>query len=88
VSEYLPLFNIADEDRDGRLIGKEAVQFFMQSGLSKEVLRQVWELADINRDGIMDQREFVIAMHLIVTHRRLKVALPKTLPLDLQKFTL
>jgi hypothetical protein len=88
IKEYLPLFRIADEDRDGQLIGKEAVQFFMQSGLSKEILRQVWELSDTNRDGILDQREFVIAMHLIVMYRRLKVALPKTLPPELQNLRL
>lgn len=34
-------FRIADEDKDGKIAGGEAVRFFMRSGLPKDVLGQV-----------------------------------------------
>jgi len=34
-------FRLADEDRDGKITGGEAVKFFMRSGLPKDVLGQV-----------------------------------------------
>lgn len=37
-------FRIADEDKDGKIGGAEAVRFFMRSGLPKDVLGQVREL--------------------------------------------
>jgi EH domain-containing protein 1 len=32
------------------------------SGLAKNVLRQIWDLADVTKDGKLDLYEFVIAM--------------------------
>lgn len=34
-------FRIADKDRDGRIAGGEAVEFFSRSGLNKTTLFQV-----------------------------------------------
>ena len=34
-------FRIADEDKDGKITGGEAVRFFTRSGLPKDVLGQV-----------------------------------------------
>lgn len=34
-------FGLADVDRDGKISGPEAVNFFMRSGLPKDVLGQV-----------------------------------------------
>lgn len=34
-------FRIADEDKDGKISGGEAVRFFTRSGLPKDVLGQV-----------------------------------------------
>ncbi|XP_067840599.1 intersectin-2-like isoform X2 [Heptranchias perlo] len=49
----------------GLLSGDQARNFFLQSGLPKLVLAEIWTLADLNKDGKMDQQEFSIAMKLI-----------------------
>jgi len=49
---------------DGKADGGQLVQVLMQSGLSKEILGAVWDLCDIDQDGMMDAEEFAIAMHL------------------------
>ncbi|CAH8499126.1 unnamed protein product [Dicrocoelium dendriticum] len=37
----------------------------MNSQLSTETLRRIWDLSDIDADGSLDKGEFVLAMHLI-----------------------
>nr|AAD31026.1 EH-domain/SH3-domain containing protein [Rattus norvegicus] len=49
----------------GFITGDQARNFFFQSGLPQPVLAQIWALADMNKDGRMDQVEFSIAMKLI-----------------------
>lgn len=61
--------------------GNEAKNFFLQSKLDANDLKQIWQLADIERRGMLDKHEFCIAMHLI----RLKLkdrnlAIPSQLP--------
>uniref|UniRef100_A0A669AZQ7 Intersectin 1 (SH3 domain protein) n=1 Tax=Oreochromis niloticus TaxID=8128 RepID=A0A669AZQ7_ORENI len=61
------------------MIGDQARNFFLQSGLPPPVLAQIWALADMNSDGRMDIHEFSIAMKLI----KLKLQghpLPPSLP--------
>mmetsp|Transcript_60626 Transcript_60626/g.100671 ORF Transcript_60626/g.100671 Transcript_60626/m.100671 type:complete len:546 (-) Transcript_60626:328-1965(-) len=53
-----------------------------RSGLAVDVLRQVWNLSDIDRDGSLDQDEFAVAMHLTrecASGRPLPTVLPQTL---------
>lgn len=52
-----------------------------RSGLPVDVLRQVWNLSDIDRDGQLDADEFAVAMHL-TRECNAGRALPPTLPLD------
>ncbi|XP_074847443.1 intersectin-2 isoform X2 [Carettochelys insculpta] len=49
----------------GYITGDQARTFFLQSGLPSSVLAEIWALADLNKDGKMDQQEFSIAMKLI-----------------------
>lgn len=64
---------------NGLITGDQARAFFMQSGLPPNILAQIWALADINKDGKMDKKEFSIAMHLI--QKKLHgFTLPTTLP--------
>ncbi|KAJ8352480.1 hypothetical protein SKAU_G00239560 [Synaphobranchus kaupii] len=59
--------------------GDQARNFFLQSGLPPPILAQIWALADLNNDGMMDAHEFSIAMKLI----KLKLQglpLPPSLP--------
>lgn len=36
----------------------------LKTGLQKEQLRQIWNLSDIDRDGLLDHHEYVVAMFL------------------------
>lgn len=44
----------------------EVVAFFLKSGLDKHDLGRIWDLADVNIDGRLNQNEFAVAMHLVV----------------------
>ena len=51
----------------------------MKSNLPSKVLGKIWKLADTDKDGMLDNDEFALAMHLIKT----KVSghdLPEELP--------
>ena len=53
---YRGWFPLADDDADGRVTGADAVRFFGRSGLPKEILARVWQLADANRQGFSRTR--------------------------------
>ena len=53
-----------------------------QSGLSTELLRDVWNLVDVARDGLLDADYFAVAMHLTMRAKR-GVPLPEKLPPEL-----
>ena len=58
-------FAAADADADGRLTGADAVAFFQRSGLPRDVLARVWDLANSSRAGYLDRAAFHKAMDLI-----------------------
>ena len=58
-------FALADNDGDGRVTGGDAVGFFTRSGLPKDALAKVWELANTARSGYLDRPAFHRAMELI-----------------------
>lgn len=53
-----------DADHSGTIDGREAAQLLGKSGLTREQLKTVWELADKNDKGELDHEEWAIAMHL------------------------
>ncbi|XP_035540783.1 epidermal growth factor receptor substrate 15-like 1 isoform X1 [Juglans regia] len=55
----------ADLDRDGRISGSEAVGFFQGSGLPKQVLAQVWAIANQSQSGFLGRAEFYNALKLV-----------------------
>ncbi|ODQ66311.1 hypothetical protein NADFUDRAFT_50228 [Nadsonia fulvescens var. elongata DSM 6958] len=87
----VPPLNVADRARfiqlfknsapHGILEGAKAKDIFLKAKLSNETLGQVWNLADIQRRGQLNQTEFTIAMHLIqcVLNGSLK-SIPSVLP--------
>ena len=48
----------------GYLSTQNARNVLMKTGLSKDQLRQIWNLSDMDRDGLFDHDEYVVAMFL------------------------
>jgi len=48
----------------GFLSTKKARDVLVNTGLEKEQLRQIWNLSDIDKDGLFDHDEYVVAMFL------------------------
>ncbi|XVF63516.1 hypothetical protein PTKIN_Ptkin09bG0092800 [Pterospermum kingtungense] len=63
-------FRRADLDGDGKISGAEAVAFFQGSGLSKQVLAQIWMHADQNHSGFLNKQEFFNALKLVTVAQR------------------
>lgn len=63
----------------GKLSGSQAKQTLIDTGVSLDVLKKVWDLSDVDRDGYLDKDEFSVAMYLC---QAIKVGkkLPTTLP--------
>eukprot|EP01117_Protostelium_nocturnum_P020601 TRINITY_DN935_c0_g1_i2.p2 TRINITY_DN935_c0_g1~~TRINITY_DN935_c0_g1_i2.p2 ORF type:complete len:319 (-),score=90.03 TRINITY_DN935_c0_g1_i2:48-1004(-) len=59
------LFSLADNDRDGKVSGKEGAPFLRKSELSDKSLERIWELSDTTVSGFLGPREFAIAMRLV-----------------------
>ncbi|XP_030640343.1 epidermal growth factor receptor substrate 15 [Chanos chanos] len=49
----------------GLLSGEKVKPVLLNSKLPVDVLGRVWELSDIDRDGMLDRDEFAVAMHLV-----------------------
>jgi len=49
----------------GYLQGAAAFQYFQQTNLERLILKTIWELADVDKDGRLDASEFCLAMFLI-----------------------
>ena len=75
------VFATVDTAGQGFITGEQAVQFFGNARLPEEVLAQVWDLADINSDGLLNRDEFAVAMYLIRQQRGSRDGrVPQTLP--------
>jgi hypothetical protein len=48
----------------GYLSTQKARDVLVKTGLGKDHLRQIWNLSDIDRDGLFDHDEYVVAMFL------------------------
>lgn len=81
-TQYEKSWATVPKNATGMLEGKDAVGFFAKSGQSRETLRTVWQLADVGGDGMMDQSEFFIGMHLTMMAKK-GAALPAAIPQDL-----
>lgn len=57
-----------------------AKDVLVQTGLSKEQLRQIWELSDVDRDGLLDHEEYVVAMFLCDAVTQSRRSIPEKLP--------
>jgi len=64
----------------GFLSPQIARDVLVKTGLSKEQLRAIWNLSDIDRDGYLDHHEYVVAMFLCDAVTQKGRPLPAELP--------
>ncbi|XP_062454196.1 EH domain-containing protein 2 [Rhea pennata] len=50
---------------DGKLSGRKARSWMVSTRLPNSVLGRIWQLSDVDRDGMLDHEEFALASHLI-----------------------
>ncbi|TYZ66254.1 hypothetical protein PybrP1_008964 [[Pythium] brassicae (nom. inval.)] len=62
--EYDAIFRTLRTDSLGRATGATCMPPLTASGCSKETLRAIWDLADVDKDGSLDADEFALAMYL------------------------
>lgn len=81
---YDNAFSDLPGSESGRVSGRNAMGIMKSAGqgLRTSELRQVWALADNDKDGHLSSEEFAVAMYLIEQASD-GVPLPKTLPKDL-----
>ena len=80
VQQYSGLFDRSGA-QNGFLDGVTAKSIFERAGLPNEVLGKIWMLSDSQQRGMLDQTEFIVAMHLITSMKsRTMTSLPNTLP--------
>ena len=77
------IFRLLPGGQDGLVSGAGAKDVLLESGLDVGVLRGIWDLADIDRDGFLDRDEFAVAMYLMQ-----QVKAGKPLPLALAPNTI
>jgi GTPase SAR1 family protein len=81
---YDNAFSDLPGSESGRVTGKNAMGIMKSrgQGLRKQQLRQVWALADNDKDGKLTSEEFAVALYLLEQAVQ-GVPLPQTLPADL-----
>ena len=62
---YNNLFQLADKDKRGILIGKEGANFLKKSSLPKETLKKIWLISAQTNTHFLEKNEFFIALRLI-----------------------
>ncbi|XP_050404639.1 EH domain-containing protein 3 isoform X2 [Patella vulgata] len=68
VAQEQPEFNSTFERLNpinGKITGAAAKSELVKSKLPNSVLSKVWKLADVDKDGMLDQEEWALANHLI-----------------------
>ncbi|KAI0463588.1 hypothetical protein LJB42_002590 [Komagataella kurtzmanii] len=79
---YDKIFKEWDQDHKGYIDGPSAISIFGKSGLARQDLEKIWNLADQNNRGRLNKDEFAVAMHLV--YRRLNgLDIPNVLPPEL-----
>ncbi|XP_050510062.1 epidermal growth factor receptor substrate 15-like 1 isoform X2 [Diabrotica virgifera virgifera] len=67
---------------NGLIPGNKVKNVLMESKLPFDTLGKIWDLADQDKDGMLNRHEFVVAMHLVYKALE-KYAIPNTLPPEL-----
>ena len=85
VKQYETLFEHFDTTKKGIVTQEEIGETFLRSGLSNEILFQIWSFCDTGDRGCLDKPEFMLALHLIAMSKK-NIKLPATLPAKYDKF--
>ncbi|KAK9497930.1 hypothetical protein O3M35_003828 [Rhynocoris fuscipes] len=67
---------------NGVIPGNKVKGLLIDSKLPVKTLGQIWDLADMDKDGSLDRHEFIVAMHLVYKALE-KYTIPSTLPPEL-----
>ena len=70
------------QPEDGLVGGAKVAPVLKKSGLTQDVLRDIWTLVDVAKDGVLDADWFAVAMHLAMRAKR-GHPLPEALPMEL-----
>jgi len=62
---YDSIFEKLKSPSEGKVTGSAAKAEMQKSKLPNSVLSKIWKLADVDKDGMLDEDEFALAMHLI-----------------------
>ena len=62
---YNKLYNMLDNNNQGRIMAKPAANFMKTSGLEKNTLKKIWLIAAQSSNTQMDKDEFFVALRLI-----------------------
>lgn len=62
---YINIFNSL-KPSDGKLSGNQVKSHMMNSKLHVAILTKIWDLSDIDLDGLLNLREFVIVSILLL----------------------
>lgn len=74
------VYRLLPGGQEGMVSGGGAKDILLESGLSTDVLRQVWDLSDVDKDGFLDKDEFAVCWYLIQQAKSGRT-LPDRLPL-------
>lgn len=85
-TKYQALF-VSLQPENGVLPGNKVKGVLMNSKLPLDTLSTIWELADQDKDGSLDEHEFLVAMHLVYKALENR-AIPSSLPKEMQKHNL
>lgn len=73
--------SLSPEGSPEALSGAAVRDTMLKSGLPAAALKQIWDLADIDKDGMLDEEEFAVAMTLIKKGRMDGIStIPEVLP--------
>ena len=64
MARYQQMFQQHDKNGDGKLAGGEIAPLLLSLNPPKELLKDIWALADADGDGTLNQKEFFVAVYL------------------------
>jgi hypothetical protein len=76
------VFRLLPGGQEGLVSGAGAKDVLLESGLDVNILRQIWDLADIDKDGCLDRDEFAVCWWLLNQAKGGK-PIPTTLPANI-----